>query len=227
MSFADVPVYYCARTPSPPRVDGRLNDAAWRSAREIGPFILHDGSGPASRATFASLCWDDCCLYVAFKCDDPDVWGTLTKRDDPVFTEEVVEVFLDPDCDFRRYYEINVSPRNVIFDAHISNSTGRAPDKVACPAEWNCRGLRTAVKVNGTLDDRTDTDVGWTVEMGIPFESLDEARKRPPSPGDIWRVNLYRIDLTPTPEYSCWSPTLQCPPNFHVPSRFGKLVFEE
>ena len=43
--------------------------------------------------------------------------------------------------------------------------------------------------------------------------------------GDVWRADLYRIDLTPEPEFSCWSPTLLVLPNFHVPKAFGKNFF--
>ena len=226
MKSNDVPTYKCIEVVRPPHIDGKLNDAAWRQAKPIRPFMLHDGSRPASRRTEAKLCWDQRCLYIAFKCEDPDIWGALMKRDDPRHTQEVVEVFLDPDSDLTRYYEINVSPTNVVFDAHITNSAGGAPDRGDGP-KWDCVGLRTAVEVEGTLKDRSDRDVRWTVEIAIPFESLDEARNLPPKPGDVWRANLYRIDRTPTPEYSCWSPTLKDPPRFHVPSRFGRLIFEE
>ena len=44
-------------------------------------------------------------------------------------------------------------------------------------------------------------------------------------PGDAWRVNLYRIDqYEGQQELYAWSPTL-CE-TFHVPGRFGELVFE-
>ena len=225
VSYADIPIHHCKKVSRPPRIDGRLNDEAWRTAVPIGPFLLHDGSGPASRRTDAKVCWDDRCLYVAFVCEDPDIWGTFTKRDDPIYTEEVVEVFLDPDLDLDHYYELEVSPRNVVFDALITSKGGKVI--YADPAKWDCKGIRTAVVVEGTLDNRSDRDVRWTVEMAIPFASLDEAKNRPPSPKDVWGMNLYRIDLTPTPEFSCWSPTLSEPPSFHVPSRFGKIIFEE
>ena len=225
-SSADPPTYRCVKVASPPRIDGNVNDAAWRRIKAVKPFILHDGSGPAMRQTEARMCWDDRCLYIAFVCEDPDIWGTFTKRDDPIYEEEAVEVFLDPDCDLKHYYEINMSPRNVVFDAHVTNSSGVGPDRGSW-AKWDCAGLKTAVRIEGTLDDRTDRDTRWTVEMAIPFKSLDEAGNSHPKPGDVWLANLYRIDRTPEPEHSCWSPTLRHPPAFHVPSRFGRLRFEK
>lgn len=217
--------YRCQWTSEPIVVDGITNDPVWSKIRPVGKFILSDGSGPASRQTEAKLCWDSTMLYVAFACIDPDIWGTLFKRDDPIYDEEVVEIFIDPDGDMKNYYEFEVSPRNTLFDAIVCNPSGsQGKGDLQVNLEWDCPRIKTAVKVEGTLDNRTDIDKGWTVEMAIPFTSLD-APRIPPMDGDIWKVNLYRIDLTPEPEFSCWSPTMRTPPDFHIPKAFGKLIF--
>jgi hypothetical protein len=215
------PVYNCPKVAVPPVIDGKLDDDAWKRAPEV-TFVLCTTGEPITKSTRARMCWDNECLYIAYECADTDIWGTMTKRDDPVFQEEVVEAFIDPDCDLRYYYEFNVSPRNVIFDAFISNPDGMNPDDKT-QFGWNCDGVRSAVVVDGTLDDRTDTDRGWTCELAIPFAGLE---RKTPKPGERWRANLYRIDLTPKPaEFQAWSPTLCTPPRFHVPSRFGTIFF--
>ena len=92
------------------------------------------------------MAWDDEALYVAFECEDPDVWGTFRKRDEPLYTQEAVEIFLDADADGRTYDEIEVSPHNVVFDAYFPAR------RQGMDLSWDS-GLQSAVKVPGTLDD--------------------------------------------------------------------------
>ncbi|MCC6442467.1 MAG: carbohydrate-binding family 9-like protein [Armatimonadetes bacterium] len=224
--MSDLPTYICKRAAGPIVVDGNLDEAAWESAEPMSPFIISDGSGPSARPTEARACWTDTHLYLAFRAFDRDIWGTMTGHDDPIYNEEVVEAFLDPDGDLTRYFELEISPRNVTFDALIHNPTGQRAN-LEVDLGWELEGWETAVFVDGTLNDRTDTDRLWTVEMAIPFASLAPECRAAPKPGDAWRANFYRIDLTPTPEFSGWSPTLVTPANYHVPTRFGKLVFAE
>ncbi len=217
------PHYECPKVAVPPVIDGKLDDDAWKRAPEILMVMSTDGS-PATKTTTARMCWDDTCLYICWDSVDTDIWGTMTQRDDPIYREEVVEAFLSPECDLVRYYEFNVSPRNVIFDASVTNPDGLGPAD-GTDYGWNCEGIRSAVVVDGTLDDRTDVDRGWTAELAIPFAGLGV---RAPRPGQRWRANLYRIDLDPKPaEFQAWSPTLYTPPRFHVPSRFGTIFFAD
>ena len=214
--------YRCPKVSTPPVIDGKLDDAAWELAPPIRLALSETGK-PATKKTIARMCWDDANLYVSFECEDTDIWGTYTKRDDPVYCEEVVEVFASPTCSLSTYYEINVSPRNVVFDARIYDPVAGHPSDQTTKL-WNCEGLRTAVVVDGTLECRTDTDKGWSAELAIPFAGLDRST---PKPGERWRLNLYRIDLTPKPvEFQAWSPTLYDPAAFHIPERFGTVFFE-
>jgi hypothetical protein len=217
----NLPTYTVLRTPQPITVDGVLDEAVWRRLRPVGAFVVEDGS-PAHLETEAKLCWDDRCLYVAFSCDDPDIWGTYTKRDDPTYEQEVVEIFVNPSGDLVNYFEFEVSPRNVVWDGKIYNPDGTPTKNTRFDASWNCDGLRTAVRVVGTLDDRTDRDQMWSVEIAIPLGAIAD---KPPADRERWRANLYRIDRGKKDEYSSWSATLTDKPNFHVPRRFGHLIF--
>ena len=218
----DVRIYLCPKTTTPPVIDGKLDDAAWRTAPPLR-LVLSETGKPATKRTIARMCWDDTNIYVSFECEDTDIWGTYTKRDDPVYKEEVVEVFASPFCDLKRYYEINVSPRNVVFDSLVSDPVEGHP--TAAIKLWDCEGIRTAVSVDGTLECRTDTDKGWSAELAIPFAGLSRST---PKPGERWRLNLYRIDLSPKPvEFQSWSPTFYNPAAFHIPDRFGTIFFTE
>ena len=192
------------------------------AAEPASAFTLSEGSGPPRFPTEARLCWDETHLYVAFSCRDTDIWGTYTQRDEPLFDEEVVEIFLCPSGNLAHYFEFEVSPRNTVFDAKVFNPEGDRRTMLV-DREWNAAGLRTAVRVAGTLAQRDDHDLGWIAELAIPFADL--GLSGPPAPNEQWRMNLYRIERGEVEEFSAWSPTLKSPPDFHVPSRFGTLVF--
>ncbi len=214
-------VIRCFKVKTPPVVDGRLDDEVWAGCPEVTLVDTQTGES-VNWATKARMCWDDSCLYVAFDSIDQDIWGTMTGHNDPIYDEEVVEIFLEPDNEPTRYFEIEVSPRNVIFEAEIVNTNGLRPNVDRSNYTWRCEGMRTAVIVDGTLDDRTDTDRGWTVEMALPFAPMHKT----PQPGERWRANLYRIDRGKDgDEYQAWSPTLAVPASFHVPAEFGEIEF--
>ena len=210
-----MPLYICRRTAGEIEIDGLLNEESWRRA-DPAAFRLHDDSAPPPLITIARLCYDDTCLYVAFECEDTEIEAKLTRRDDPIFDEEVVEIFLDADSDGLTYYEFEVSPLNTIFDGLVRNPTGV---KGEIDTSWDCDGLRTAVSRGRSGDE------SWSVEMAIPFASLPGAPNTPPKPGDRWRMNLYRIERAPREEYICWSPTRQSPANYHAPAMFGTVEF--
>lgn len=220
--MGEVPVYVCRRTPQPIVVDGVLDEATWRRALPVGDFRLTDGSEP-QLPTELKLCWDESNLYLAFAVVDTDIWGTLLRRDDPIYEEEAVEAFLAPTGDPTGYFEFEWSPRNVVFDARIA-CPALEGDRGGMRAEvgWDCRGQRSAVRVVGTLDCRDDLDQQWTVEAALPFAEIGR-EGRAPQEGEEWRANFYRIERAGAGEFSCWSPTLK--PDFHVPGRFGRIVF--
>ncbi len=213
---------HVGRFPGPP--NGDLDRAVWKDIPTTSDFVLAmDGQRPTQR-TWAKACWDDTALHVAFWCEDVDIWNDMTERDDFVWKQETAEVFLVPGLDATWYYEFQFSPRNVVRDVLVHNPTGRREDYVF-DGSWNCEGLETAVQVRGTLDDRSDRDEGWSLEVCIPFRALDLRSGRPPEDGEEWLFNLQRIDRAPVEEFCAWSPTFRRPVDFHYPPRFGRLRF--
>lgn len=215
-------VYICQRTTSQVTIDGVLDDPAWQAAERVSLVDAVDGSA-ATFPTDVALVWDDDNLYVSFTCSDPDMWATLLNRDDPLWEEEVVEVFIDPDGDGADYAELEVTPLNVVVDLDIIQITPKWNSDI----DWDISGLQTAVTVDGTVNDPEDEDVGWTVEIAIPFAALSEiaGAEEVPSDGDEWRVNLYRIER---PRDTDWHLLAWCPcgrPAFHTPDRFGIVRF--
>ena len=175
-----------------------------------------NGGQPRLETTVAAY-YDDSCLTVLFSAVDDHVVATLTRHDDPLYDEDVVEVFLAP-LTPSTYYEMEVNPLGTIFDAKIESPEGTR-QTMRADHVWDCKGLFAAIR-RLTLSD--GPAMVETV-LRIPFASLGQA---PPSPGEVWTGNFYRIDRHPEgDDYTAWSPTMKDPPDYHVPVRFGRLVF--
>jgi hypothetical protein len=202
------------------RVDGDLHKAPWM---ELAPILLAPSHGrgapPGFQSTALRVCHDGERLYVAFDCEDAAIVASHTGRNAPIYEEDVVEAFLAPHADPRRYFELETSPRNAWFEARVESPDGRR-DTMRVDRDWVCADFAHAVRVTGL---RNDGDESWSAEWSIPFASLGVPA---PRTGDRWRANFFRTDQAHGGEYSAWSPTLADPPDFHLPHRFGVLVFE-
>jgi hypothetical protein len=224
-----------ARREAPPS----LADFPWARAVALGAFVLADGSAVAAQQTVVRVARDARALHVRFDCADRDAWGTYRSRNDPIYREEAVEVFLAPgEATPRRYWELEVSPLGVLFAARVHNPTGRRADLVA-DTTWECRGLEWQAGPASAAGSGQD----WWAALAIPWAELVDGGQAPggsalpgPSacgPGDqlprLWRANFYRIERPRggEPELSCWSPTFTIPPDFHRPERFGLLELDE
>lgn len=219
--MAERQTYVCHRAAQPIVIDGRANDPAWNIAPEIELVTLVEGEQTRQRTT-ARLLWDDNYLYVAFVCEDQDIWGVTTERDQPIYEQEVVEVFIDDDCDDFSYVEIEINPLNAVLDLFVF----WRDDRRRALWDWNSEGLISAVAVDGDPTRRGTPDHCWSVEMAIPLTDFMTAPHIPPRPGDVWHFNLYRIDRAESgDEYQAWSSTGRL--NNHTPQRFGRLLFAE
>jgi hypothetical protein len=229
--------YVCHRATGPITIDGDLNEPAWTAVPWSDPFVDIEGDKkPAPRfRTRMKMLWDAEALYIAAELEEPHVWADLTDHDAVVFHDPDFEVFLDPDADSHLYAELELNARNTTWDLLLPKpykDGGRAING------WEVIGLKTAVKVNGTLNDPTDTDRGWTVEIRWPFAGVNEltAVPVPPRDGDQWRINFSRVEWDITtdggkyqkvkgrPEHNwVWSP--QGVIDMHRPERWGYLQF--
>jgi len=217
--------YRAAYTTGKIHVDGKINEEDWERAKtvQLRTRLKAEGRGVRMK-TWAKVLWDESYLYVAFRCDDPDIWSPSDHRhDSPLFKGEVVEAYVDPDGDGKNYLEYELSPHGQTLDLKIPQPP---PDDWESLARWDSAGLLTAVRINGTLQDRTDKDRLWTAEIAIPWKDFEGlgAKHLPPHSGDVWRLQLYRIERAASlgdAQFTAWSPTY----DFHVPERFGRVKF--
>ena len=197
------------------------DEAAWAGASPIE-------WGPATYATRFRAAWSDEGLFLRFDATDSSPWHTMTRKDEHLWDEEVVEIFLDPDRSGRDYYELEVNPANVVCDLRM---IAPWPDKKG-DIDWNLAGLETRVHPLGGAGAGTR---GWTVTAFLPWRglrALPSAGKvaLPPKPGDAWRFNVFRIERPggkASPEkdavFAAWSPpSVQ---SFHDAGAFRDLVF--
>lgn len=199
-------------------IDGKLDDPGWAAAAWTEDFVDIQGTEaltPPLR-TRAKILWDDEQLYIGAEMEEPHLWATLLDRDAIIYRDDDFEVFLDPEGDGLAYFEIEINAMGTVFDLFLDkpyNEGGRAE------IGWDAPGLRAEVALMGTLNDPTDQDRGWSVEMAIPWADLvppgseaahvpaamqgtrDSPGTRPawssgetPRIGDTWRINFSRVD---------------------------------
>jgi hypothetical protein len=193
LSFVPPKGYVCYR--GTPAVNGRLDDPAWQAPPWTDDFVdIEGGARPRPRfRTRAKMLWDDDYFYVGAELEEPHVWATLTRHDAVIFHDNDFEVFIDPDGDSHDYYEFEINALNTGWDLFLPRpykDGGRALDG------WEIAGLKTAVHVDGTLNDPRDTDRGWGVVIAFPWKALQEQARPQASPrdGDQWRVNFSRVE---------------------------------
>jgi hypothetical protein len=194
--------------------------------------------GPARFRTRFRARWAPAGLAVRFDCADEDPWHTMRSRDDHLWEEEVVELFLDPAGRGTDYAEIEISPGNVVCDLRIREAWPRLRGDLS----WDLAGLDTRV-VHWRPGDETGArnarapGRGWTALALIPWQGLTSlsaavAARVPPAAGDRWRFNVFRIKRpggAADPErdaiFAAWS--VPDGPSFHAPGAFRELWFQD
>jgi hypothetical protein len=229
--------YVCYRAATPVTIDGDLKDAAWQSAPWTDAFVDIEGDRqPKPRfKTRVKMLWDDEALYIAAELEEPHLWATLKEHDVVIFHDNDFEVFLDPDGDNHLYGELELNALNTTWDLLL---TKPYKDGGKAVNAWEIAGLKTAVKLDGTLNDPRDTDKGWALEIQWPWKGLKELAgvSMPPKDGDQWRINFSRVEwdvevvegkyrkVAKRPEYNwVWSP--QGVIDMHRPERWAYLQF--
>ncbi len=237
-------MYICYYTSKPLKIDGKLNESAWKKAEWTNDFVDIEGpSKPTPRfRTQVKMLWDSSYLYIAAEIQEPDIWATLRQRDTVIFYDKDFEVFIDPDGDTHRYSEFEMNALNTVWDLLLIKpyrDTWNAPVN-----DWDIHGLKTAVSINGTLNKPSDKDKGWTVELAFPWNAFKEIAQisTPPNDEDQWRINFSRVEwktevhngmyrkiINPKTNrpYSednwVWSP--QGVVNMHYPEMWGYIQF--
>jgi len=217
---ADAPAYTVATTAAETGALLAADDAAWSGAPAIA-------WGPVPHETRFRALWSPAGLFLRFDADDASPWHTMTREDEHLWDEEVVEIFIDLDRSGRDYYELEINPANVICDLRMISPWPNQKGDI----DWDLAGLETRVHAR----KGEGAPPGWMATAFLPwsgFRSLPSAGPvaLPPKPGDAWRFNVFRIERPGGPEspqkdgvFAAWSPPSGR--SFHDAGAFRDLVF--
>lgn len=231
--------YVAFHSTEPMVIDGLADEKSWTNAPWSESYMDIEGALTPKYDTRMKMAWDEEYFYIYAEMEEPHVWADLKQRDTIIFYNNDFEIFIDPDGDTHNYYEFEMNALNTVWDLFLSKPY-RNQGKVL--GGWDCKGFRSAVHVRGSLNDASDEDKGWSIEVAIPW-SIDTA---PGGTAEVpvnrfWRVNFSRVNWdfdriegkyrrkkdsngTYLPEYNwVWSP--QGVINMHEPEHWGYVYF--
>jgi len=236
--------YVCYQTLQPINCDGLLSEEDWSKAEWTDAFVDIEGNKKPRPyyETRVKMLYDKQYLYVAAQLEEKQIWSYLSHFDDIVYHDNDFEIFIDPMSNGRRYFEIEVNAQNTIFDLFLDKPyrfDGRAL------IDWDLKGLKSGIKLDGSLNNGKDQDQSWTVEMAIPLAKLHLGYDAIwPLPKSVWRINFSRVEWETDykdkryikktdpktkrelPENN-WVWTPQDAIDMHRPEKWGYLQFSE
>jgi hypothetical protein len=190
--------YVAYKAEKPIDVDGDLTAEEWGMVDWTNKFEDLEGDNKPKPLydTKVKMMWDDEYFYFGAELIEPHIWATLKNHDDVVLHNNDFEIFIDPDNDTHNYCEIEMNAYTTVWDLIL---TKPYRDKGKVLDSWHIYGLKKAVKVFGTINDPSDIDDKWTVEMAIPWKILEELANHNGAPlnGEQWRVNFLRVNWQP------------------------------
>jgi hypothetical protein len=221
MGADNPPEYEIRRTTEKIVIDGILDDADWISATSAGPFSFPWIADGTPEQTEVKMLWDDEFLYISYRCDDAHIWADHYDTNADTYRDDTVELFWNPNPAAGKAYnmfEVNCLGNLLSVYNDFDVSIHERARRIMPP--------HIAQTIRGTVNDDSDTDEGWTLEIAIRFSDYPELYgKNSPTPGERWHAGLNRIGGKTNPQHSQWSPSQTDKPSFHRPDDFGILIF--
>jgi len=187
---------------APDRVDGDVSDRVWSGEGWHTGFTVVGSHQPATPQTRFKIACDDRNLYFAVVCVEPrmdQLRANYMNRDDPVFADDCVEIFVSLAGDRQRYVHLGI------------NSNGAVSD-----GEYDGSGRRNTVwDSEGAVASRAGTD-SWAIEVAIPLYQV----RTDPRPASGYAFNVTRQRKAGQRQLSTFAPLTG---GFHNPARFAGL----
>ncbi|MCL5102556.1 MAG: hypothetical protein M1133_00385 [Armatimonadetes bacterium] len=164
--------------------------------------------------------WDENYFYLAFKVDCPDVRATHSKPNESVDGDDSITVYIEtdgkraekasPSC-----FSMTISPAG---GAQFRAGTGDG--KLEPATVWT---FKYGANVQGTINNGDDIDMGYTVEMAIPWDIMNMTR---PGIGDQISYNMVvRRHGKEEGGFVSLSPLVKTESDLLCPAKWSKLVF--
>ena len=184
-------------------IDGKLDEKVWADATKTSRFVDLVSGKATIHNTESAILWDDENLYIAFWIQDPDVQAKFKNRDDLIYNDNDIEIFIAGD---NAYYEFEMNAFSTIYEAFVMwddkydalnfteeptlakthprvqpfNGVGykthpRGKRKIAL--DYDFPKLKAATSVSGTINDSKDRDRGWTAEISLPWSGMKQLLK--------------------------------------------------
>jgi hypothetical protein len=238
-------------------IDGKLNEPAWKAAPTSPRFVDIITGQPVIHDTRAAVLWDDQYLYVSYRVEEPFVHAKFTNHNEFIYQDNDVECFI---AGRDAYYEFEINAFNTCYevffvweDTFERSGLSKLPEferaklvpfnGVEFTNHFRGRrlgnfnhafpGLKTAVHVDGTINNDADRDRGWTVELAFPWKSMKwlatDGRALPPKEGDVWRMDFSRFntykEAPPANDSGGWFWTRHGVWDSHIPECFAYITF--
>ena len=256
-AVTNIATYTALRATGLIHIDGKLDEPAWRSAPASPRFVDIITGKTVIHDTRAAVVWDEQYLYVSYRVEEPFVHAKFTNHNDFIYKDNDVEFFIaGPDA----YYEFGINAFNTCYEvffvweeAYERSGLSRLSDferSKLVPFNGvgftnHSRGLRlgnfnhtfpgmkTAVHVDGTINNDADRDRGWTVELAFPWNGMKwlatDGRALPPKQGDVWRMDFSRFntykEAPPAKDSGGWFWTPHGVWDSRIPECFAHITF--
>jgi hypothetical protein len=229
LSLGEQPIFKVSKTSQPITIDGKMDEAAWKSteARAFDFFYRVDKPDDQQKTTLRML-WDNNHLYLFYEMEDKFLTVRETKRDGQPYFDDCAEIFfitVPESLDTHIGYELNINKASndfVYFNDFYK-------DKAGILKTYN-PDFDVEVTYNGTLNDNTDVDQGWTMELALPIANFDGLAKFVPvKTGNRWAFLAVRQDRNDVEgnrrSTSTIFPIYDINKNVHQANRFGLMEF--
>ncbi|MDX2057395.1 MAG: DUF5916 domain-containing protein [Gemmatimonadales bacterium] len=197
-----------ARAATPPTVDGRLDEEAWRGAPVIGEFVQQhpDDGSPATERTEVRILTDAEAIYIGAWLFDRDP-GAIVRgerlRDVTLTNSDYFAVIFDTFRDRQNGFVFATTPAGVEYDGQVvkEGEGGGTFQQGQTRAQAGSQGgFNLNWDASWTVATSTDS-LGWYAEFRIPFSTLRYGGAKE----QAWGLNLAR-SVRRRNEESFWAP---------------------
>jgi hypothetical protein len=225
--IGEQPIYKVARAKGPIVADGKMDEETWKDAevRSLDYFFRQDKPADEQKSKFRML-WDDENIYLFYDFEDTSLTARETGYDGRPYLDDCAEFFCVPipDSVYMHYgFEVNIWKAKYDYIVLWQFNNGRS---VFIP-DYNPE-YEVGVTYDGTINDDTDVDKGWTMEFIIPMRVFRGFNTRNLA-GSQWAFQVVRQDRNLVDDRfrstSTLFPTYDVRLDVHPPNRFGLMEF--